>query len=171
VREFPLAKGHGFVDYLLFVDGKPVAVLEAKPVGHTLSGVQVQAQKYAGGLPDTLSPPVRPLPFLYVSTGTETQFTNLLDPEPRSRRVFDVHRPETLAEWLSATTLSEWTRGWVPTEQAGDTAAEVYQRRPSSLRSRLRAMPPVDIRNLWPNKKRAIENLERSPFVTTGRGR
>jgi type I restriction enzyme R subunit len=47
VREFRLAKGHGYADYLLFVDGKPVGVLEAKPAGHTLSGVQVQANKYA----------------------------------------------------------------------------------------------------------------------------
>jgi hypothetical protein len=107
VREFPLAKRHGFAAYLLFVDGKPVGVLEAKPAGHTLSGVQVQAKKYAAALPDTLIPQVGPLPFLYVSTGTETQFTNLLDPEPRSRRVFDVHRSETLAEWLSAPPLAE----------------------------------------------------------------
>jgi type I restriction enzyme, R subunit len=127
-----------------------------------LSGVHVQIKKYAEGLPDTLTPPIRPLPFLYVSTGTETQFTNLLDPEPRSRRVFEVHRPETLAEWLSAPPLAEWTRGWTPVEQVGDTATEVYQGRPSSLRSRLRVMPPVEIRNLWPNKKRAIENLEKS---------
>ena len=37
VREFKLAAGHGFADYLLFVDGKAVGVLEAKPEGHTLS--------------------------------------------------------------------------------------------------------------------------------------
>jgi hypothetical protein len=31
-------------------DEKPVGVVEAKPLGHTLSGVQVQAQRYATGL-------------------------------------------------------------------------------------------------------------------------
>src|SRR5438093_225076 len=77
VREFALAHGHGFADYLLFVDGKAVGVLEAKPQGHTLSGVEIQAKKYATGLPDGLSPPVKPLPFLYLSTGTDTKFTNL----------------------------------------------------------------------------------------------
>lgn len=51
VREFKLAKGHG-----LFVDGKAVGVLEAKPAGHTLSGVQPQAEKYATGLPADLNP-------------------------------------------------------------------------------------------------------------------
>lgn len=33
VREFPMAAGHGFADYLLFVDRKPVGALEAKPAG------------------------------------------------------------------------------------------------------------------------------------------
>jgi type I restriction enzyme, R subunit len=31
VREFVLEKGHGRVDYLLFIDGQPVGVIEAKP--------------------------------------------------------------------------------------------------------------------------------------------
>ena len=35
VREFKLTTGHGFADYLLFVDGKAVGVLEAKPEGAT----------------------------------------------------------------------------------------------------------------------------------------
>ena len=102
VREFKLTPGHGFADYLLFVDGKAVGVLEAKPEGHTLSGVEVQAEKYSTGLPAGLDPPVAPLPFLYLSTGAITKFTNLLDPDPRSRRIFQVHQPATLAEWMAA---------------------------------------------------------------------
>ena len=38
IREFKLKHGHGFADYMLFVDGKAVGVLEAKPPGHTLIG-------------------------------------------------------------------------------------------------------------------------------------
>ena len=49
-----------------------------------------------------LDAPIRPLPFLYVSTGVETVFQNGLDPRPRSRRVFAVNQPETLSEWLAA---------------------------------------------------------------------
>ena len=30
IREFPLASGHGFADYLLYVDGSAVGVIEAK---------------------------------------------------------------------------------------------------------------------------------------------
>ncbi len=37
VREYPIDSGEA--DYLLFVDRKPIGVIEAKPVGTTLSGV------------------------------------------------------------------------------------------------------------------------------------
>src|ERR687895_774189 len=93
VREFPL-KG-GPVDYLLYVDGAAAGAVEAKKEGWTLSGVEAQSKRYSEGLPDALPAYRRPLPFLYESTGVETQFTNLLDPEPRSREVFIFHRPET----------------------------------------------------------------------------
>ena len=43
------------------------------------------------------SPPTGcPLPFAYESTGEVTQFTNLLEPDARSREVFTFHRPEEL---------------------------------------------------------------------------
>jgi len=72
VREFKLARGHGFVDYLLFVDGQAVGVCEAKPAGFHVLGVEAQTQKYVDGLPATLEAPHRPLPFAYISTGEET---------------------------------------------------------------------------------------------------
>ncbi len=40
VREFPLRPGHGTADYLLYVDGRAAGVVEAKPEGHTLTGVE-----------------------------------------------------------------------------------------------------------------------------------
>ena len=43
VREFVLEKGHGRVDYLLFVDGQPAGVIEAKPEGTTLVEVEHQS--------------------------------------------------------------------------------------------------------------------------------
>ena len=102
VREFPLKPGHGAADYLLYVNQKAAGVVEAKPVGSTLTGVEVQSEKYSAGLPDNLPAHQRPLTFLYESTGVETQFTNRLDPEPRSRLVFSFHTPETLATWVGA---------------------------------------------------------------------
>lgn len=40
VREVILTPPHGRVDYLLFVDRKAVGVVEAKPEGATLTGVE-----------------------------------------------------------------------------------------------------------------------------------
>ena len=96
IREFSLKPGHGEADYLLYVNGKACGVIEAKKEGATLKGVEVQSGRYAQGLPDALPAWRRPLPFLFESTGVETQFTNGLDPQPRSRRVFAFFRPELL---------------------------------------------------------------------------
>lgn len=49
VREAKMATGHGFADYLLLVNGMAVGAIEAKPAGHTLSGVELQSSKYAEG--------------------------------------------------------------------------------------------------------------------------
>ena len=57
IREFPLATGFGFADYLLYVDGKACGVIEAKKRGATLTGVESQSTRYAQGLP--ASPPAQ----------------------------------------------------------------------------------------------------------------
>src|SRR5579859_3428933 len=141
VREFTLEKPHGRVDYLLFLNGQPAGVIEAKPEGTTLTEVERQSGKYVEGLPDWIKPPVYPLPFIYESTGTETRFTNGYDPDARSRRVFTFHRPETLIDWLRQITDDPD----LPT-----------------FRARLKAMPPLDERGLWGKQAEAIRNLERS---------
>jgi type I site-specific restriction endonuclease len=99
IRE-ALLKGGDEADYLLFVDRKAIGTVEAKPEGHTLTGVEEQSDKYGKGLLDIYPKWREPLPFAYESTGVETQFTNQLDPSPKSRNVFAFHRPETLLEYL-----------------------------------------------------------------------
>ncbi len=156
VREFPLAQGHGFADYLLFVDQKAVGVIEAKKQGATLTGVEGQAEKYGDGLPTTLKAPVKPLPFLYQSTGIETRFTNGLDPDPRSRPIFAFHTPQTLAEWVNVRSTATIGRG------IGDERASYDVGNRSTLRSRLREMPPLLTGGLWPAQIEAVRNLEKS---------
>lgn len=155
VREFKLERGHGFADYLLFVDGRAVGVLEAKKGGEPLRAHERQAERYSDGLPATLDAPVKPLPFLYLSNGAETLFANLLDPDTRTREVFAVHQPETLAEWLHAETLHHWVQSTGAYTAADDT-------KPSTLRARLRALPELQRGRLYPNQIQAITNLERS---------
>jgi type I restriction enzyme R subunit len=107
IREFPLARGHGCADYLLYVDGRAAGVVEAKKEGVTLTGVETQSGKYVEGLPEGLPAWHTPLPFAYQSTGVETRFTNGLDPEPRSRPVFSFHRPEWMAAFFDRIVSNE----------------------------------------------------------------
>lgn len=55
VREFRMAPGHGFADYLLFVNHKAVGVLEAKPAGYAL-GKCVPVAERLGPLPTCILP-------------------------------------------------------------------------------------------------------------------
>ena len=100
IREFPLP-GHGFADYLLYVNGKAAGVIEAKKEGVTLTGAETQPKKYTQGLPSGLPRWGNPLPVANQSTGVETRFTNGMDPQPRSRPVFACHRPELFADALT----------------------------------------------------------------------
>lgn len=160
LREFPLNPGHGYADYLLYVDGKACGVIEAKKHGSTLTGVEAQSDRYLKGLPPGLPAWRRPLPFAFESTGIETHFTNGLDPVPRARNVFAFHRPEMLAEWLRAlpqpTVLT--TDGAAPVAEANAT--------PASFLARLQHMPELVTEwgdfKLWPAQIRAVRNLEAS---------
>jgi type I restriction enzyme, R subunit len=156
IREFPLNPGHGFADYLLYVNGKACGVIEAKKEGATLSGVEVQSARYAQGLPAALPAWCRPLPFVFESTGVETRFTNGLDPQPRARPLFAFFRPELLVQWLS----------YLP-EQVGGSAAK---EEPGTFLARLQHMPPLVTEwgqggadfKLWPAQITAVRNLETS---------
>ncbi|MEZ6130791.1 MAG: DEAD/DEAH box helicase family protein [Planctomycetaceae bacterium] len=133
VREFPLKTG--FADYLLYVDGKAAGVIEAKPEGCSLTGVEIQSAKYTSGLPKTVPNYCLPLPFAWESTGKDTRSTTTLEPNARSREVFSFHRPEELLRLV---------------------------RQESQLRDNLRNMPELDTTGLWDVQVRAITNLEKS---------
>ncbi len=131
VREFPTKSGPA--DYMLFVDRKAVGTIEAKKEGTTLSGVAEQTARYNASVPDNLPKIDDVLPFAYESTGIETFFRNLRDPDTCSRRVFAFHSPDTLAEWIE---------------------------QDKSLRQRLRELPILDPYNLRQCQIEAITNLE-----------
>ncbi len=183
IREVSIP-GAGEADYLLVAQGKAVGIIEAKKRGETLTGVEVQTRDYARQLPAHIKAWTLPLPMLYESTGVETRFTNLLDPEPRSRPVFGFHTPQTLARWASesasgpgALTLGSaggsnprlnngsrlkptGTTSGDDVDIAGKLAAEEQERYdtgPTSLAGRLRNLPAVvDAPGLWPAQLEAI---------------
>jgi len=90
----------GPADYVLFVEGKPCGVIEAKreEEGHRMAVHENQAESYATAKLKHLKND--PLPYVYVSTGEITKFTDFTDPKPRAREVFSFHCPETLRDWL-----------------------------------------------------------------------
>ncbi|NLE78072.1 MAG: DEAD/DEAH box helicase family protein [Rhodococcus sp.] len=151
VREFHLATG--FADYILYVDGKIVGVIEAKREGTALIGVEQQTAKYSAGLRKEHQLAAwrrdEPLPFLYESTGAETRFTNRLDPKPRSREVFTFARPETVRTWM----------------QQADERPDA-----PTFRARLQHLPALDPAGLRPNQIQAIEGIEKSLTENRPRG-
>lgn len=96
VREYPL-KFDRRADYLLFINGTAVGVIEAKREGTTLGGALQQAERYRASLPDNLRRHPR-FPFSYASTGVETYFRDIRDPDSRSRKVFTFHTPNSLLD-------------------------------------------------------------------------
>jgi type I restriction enzyme R subunit len=98
IREYVTDTGPA--DYLLFVDAKPVGVIEAKreEEGHRLTVHEDQSKEYSEAKLKYLNN--EKLPFVYESTGQVTRFTDFRDPKPRSRPVFAFHRPETFSEWI-----------------------------------------------------------------------
>ncbi len=133
VREFATASGP--VDYALFIDKRFCGAVEAKAAGTTLSGFSEQAARYIADAPEFLGGDSRKRRLEYVASETEILFRDLADPEPRSRRVFAFHRPETLRRWLGE---------------------------PETLRARLRRMPPLVTDGLRQCQVEGIEGLERS---------
>ena len=132
VREYPVESGK--VDYLLFIDRKPIGVIEAKKMGVTLSGVHEQTVRYAdGNLKHIIKK--EDIPFQYESTGIETYFTDIRDPVPRQREIFNFHKPETLDELLKQKT---------------------------SLRKNLQSLPVLQTDGLRQCQIDAITNLETS---------
>ena len=98
VREYQTDVGPA--DYVLFIDKKPVGIVEAKPEdwGQKITTVEEQSAGYAAAKLKWVNKK-EPLPFVYESTGVLTRFTDTRDPRPRSREIFNFPRPETTQEW------------------------------------------------------------------------
>jgi type I restriction enzyme, R subunit len=133
VREYQTNVGPA--DYILFVNKKPVGVIEAKreEEGIHLTMHEDQTEGYAKAKLRLIDN--APLVFAYESTGEVTRFTDYRDPKPRSRPVFTFHRPETFSNGL----------------QEG-----------KSLRTRFLELPALSLTGLRDCQIEAITNLEKS---------
>jgi len=134
VREYQTDIGP--VDYLLFVEKKPIGILEAKSEDEAF-----HLHKHENQIVDYSYSKLKyykdnqPLPYVYLSTGIITKFMDTDDPKPRFRELFTFHRPETLKSWFK-------------------------NRKP--LRQRLQDIPVLNPLGLRECQIKAITNLEES---------
>ena len=134
VREYPTSTGA--VDYALFVEGKPVGVVEAKKdnSGEKITTVEQQSGRYAKSKFKYISSEYY-IRFAYEATGQLTRFTDYADEKYRSRPVFSFHRPETLQALLAM---------------------------PDTVRNNMKNFPVFDTTGFRKCQITAIENLDTS---------
>lgn len=134
VREFPTSTGE--VDYALFVDGKPVGVVEAKreETGQSITDVEVQSGRYANSRFKWVKNDYR-IRFAYEATDKLIRFTDYKDVKHRSRSVFSFHRPETLFDLLQ---------------------------QPDTIRNNMKHFPTLEVNGFRKCQINAINNLDQS---------
>lgn len=134
VREFPTSTGP--VDYALFVEEKPVGVIEAKKteLGEKITTVEEQSSRYANSTFKWVQQDYE-IRFAYEATDKLIRFTDYKDVKYRSRTVFSFFRPETLKKLLSA---------------------------PDTIRNNMKHFPPLDGTGFRKCQIKAINNLDTS---------
>ena len=134
VREFPTSTGE--VDYALFVDGKPVGVVEAKQsqAGQSITDVEVQSGRYANSTFKWVKNDYT-IRFAYEATDKLIRFTDYKDIKYRSRTVFSFHLPETLFDLIQ---------------------------QPDTIRNNMKQFPLLDVKGFRKCQINAINNLDQS---------
>lgn len=134
VREFPTSTGP--VDYALFIEGKPVGVVEAKKseAGENITVVEGQSARYANSTFKWVQQEYK-IRFAYEATDKLVRFTDYDDIKFRSRTVFSFHRPETLKALIAA---------------------------PDTVRNNMKLFPPLDETGFRKCQIKAINNLDQS---------
>ena len=134
VREFPTSTGP--VDYALFIEGKPVGVIEAKKteLGEKITMVEEQSSRYASSTFKWVQQEYK-IRFAYEATDKLIRFTDYKDIKYRSRKVFSFFRPETLNSLLKS---------------------------PDTIRNNMKAFPPLDGTGFRKCQINAISRLDKS---------
>ena len=134
VREFPTSTGP--VDYALFIEGKPVGVVEAKKseAGENITVVEGQSARYAGSTFKWVLQEYK-IRFAYEATDKLVRFTDYDDIKYRSRSVFSFHRPDTL---------------------------KALEALPDTVRNNMKHFPALDESGFRKCQIKAINNLDQS---------
>ena len=130
-----LMKGNLEADYILYLDGKAIAVLEAKREENKL-GLEVaeQAQNYGNILPDWVQAWKTPLPFIFLCNGNTLLFKDMRESKPSYKVLKKMFTPKEIVNL------------------AGDDIKSQFAKLP--------ALPPVGPKGLRECQFEAITNLE-----------
>lgn len=130
-----LMKGNLEADYILYLDGKAIAVLEAKREENKL-GLEVaeQAQNYGNILPDWVQAWKTPLPFIFLCNGNMLLFKDMREEKPSYKVLKKMFTPKEIVNL------------------AGDDINSQFAKLP--------ALPPVGPKGLRECQFEAITNLE-----------
>lgn len=130
-----LMKGNLEADYILYLDGKAIAVLEAKREENKL-GLEVakQAQNYGNILPNWVQAWKTPLPFIFLCNGDLLLFKDMRETKPSYKVIKKMFTPKEIVNL------------------AGDDIKSQFAKLP--------ALPPVGPKGLRECQFEAIANLE-----------
>lgn len=132
-----ILQGNKEADYILYLDGKAIGVLEAKREDNQLGlAVAEQAQNYANILPIWVQTWKNPLPFIFLSNGNLLLFKDMREAKPCYKVLKKMFTPKELVQL------------------AGDDIQSEYAKLPS--------LPPVGPKGLRECQFEAITNLELS---------
>ena len=92
-------------DYLLFINGKAVGVLEAKKEDVDVSAdwVKAQAEKYVNNVPGLYQTISKPLPIIYLSNGKQVLFKDYRNPDSEYQELGRIHTPKEISKMLGIT--------------------------------------------------------------------
>ena len=113
-----ILKGNLEADYLLFINGKAIGVIEAKRADMPISEkAKEQAENYAHKLFNWYQFWYKPLPFVYVSNGKEILFKDIRDKGSSYKPLLQMHTPKDVAKMAG-----------IENEFAGLPYLDVYKR-------------------------------------------
>ena len=97
-----LMKGNTESDYLLFVDGKAIAVVEAKKEANDLGAdVAAQAEFYSANPQDWYALWIKGMiPLVYLANGNKIYFKNMLIPDSEYEELSAMHSPKKMLQLI-----------------------------------------------------------------------
>ena len=89
-------------DYLLFINGTAIGVLEAKKESYDIDSdaVKAQAENYVANVPNTYKKYSKVLPLIFISNGKRILFRDFRDPDSEYEEISQIPTPREVSKIL-----------------------------------------------------------------------